>query len=176
MPALHPVKPVRDEVAAGCACCGGSRWRPAPIEPEDWEYGVVPDRRFRFVACDGCGTEWLDPRPTEEELVEFYPSGYHAYNDDHGVVGSALVSLRARLRARQYHALLPASGGRLFDVGAGDCRHFEEIARQPGYSFAGVELNPEMAQRARDRGYDVETGTLERMDLPAMPAAMPSCR
>ena len=104
--------------------------------------------------------------PDPGGAVAFYPSGYHAYNDDHGVVASALVSLRARLRARQYHALLTASGGRLFDVGAGDCRHFEEIARQPGYSFAGVELNPEMAQRARDRGYDVETGTLERMDLP----------
>src|SRR6185369_5691375 len=32
-------------------------------------------------------------------------------------------------------------------------------------TFAGVEINPEMAERARAHGYDVETGTLERMDL-----------
>jgi len=32
-------------------------------------------------------------------------------------------------------------------------------------TFAGVELNVEMAARARARGYDVETGTREEIDL-----------
>ena len=136
----------------------------------------MPDRRFRFVACDGCGTEWLDPRPTEEELVAFYPSGYHAYNDDHGVIASALVSLRARLRARQYHALLPASGGRLFDVGAGDCRHFEEMRTRARVLLRGRRAEPgDGAAGARPRLRRRDGEPSSAWTSAAMPAATPSC-
>lgn len=125
----------------------------------------MPTRKFQFLACNECGSEWLDPRPDGAELISFYPAGYHAYNDDHGRLAAALVGIRARLRARQYRALLPASGGWLFDVGAGDCRHFAELSRLAGFSFAGVEINAAMAERARRQGYDVEPGTLEEMEL-----------
>jgi SAM-dependent methyltransferase len=53
----------------------------------------------------------------------------------------------------------------VFDVGAGDCRHFVELRRFLQFECAGVEINPAMAERARQGGYDVETGTLERMDI-----------
>ena len=43
-------------------------------------------------------------------------------------------------------------------------RRFDELGRI-GFSFAGVEINPQMAARARERGYDVESGTLEAMDI-----------
>jgi SAM-dependent methyltransferase len=97
--------------------------------------------------------------------VSFYPGGYHAYNDDHGAIASTLVALRAGMRARYYRKLLGGRAGRVFDVGAGDCRHFEEIGRRGEFVFAGVEINPRMATDARARGYDVDEGTLERMDL-----------
>jgi len=131
----------------------------------DYEYAVEPARAFRFLGCAACSCEWLDPRPDGAELSSFYPAGYHAYNDDHGWLATLLVSIRGRLRARQYRAMLPPEGGRIFDVGAGDCRHFRELARNPGIAFAGVEIHPGLAARAREQGYDVEAGTLEEMDL-----------
>ena len=150
--------------ATSCPACGGVAARVA-AEPADYEYQVEPPRPLRYVECAACGCEWLDPRPTDAELMQFYPPGYHAYNDDHGAVAAALVAMRGWLRRRYYRRLLPPQGGRLFDVGAGDCRHFGELARCPGLSFAGVEINPAMAERARAAGYDVETGTLEQLDL-----------
>jgi SAM-dependent methyltransferase len=150
--------------SARCPTCLATRWQVTWENPVDYEYAVVPARKFRFLTCDECGSEWLDPRPDGPELISFYPPGYHAYHDDHGRVASALVAMRARLRARQYRTLLPASEGWLFDVGAGDCRHFAELGRL-GFSFAGVEINAAMAERARQQGYDVESGTLEEMDL-----------
>lgn len=164
-PASSGVEPLAASGSSRCPVCQADDGRSVWANPADYEYGVVPQRPFRFLACAACGTEWLDPRPTPDELVRFYPPGYHAYNDDHGALATALVALRARLRARQYRALLPPSGGWLFDVGAGDCRHFSELSRLAGFSFAGVEINAAMAERAREQGYDVESGTLEAMDL-----------
>jgi SAM-dependent methyltransferase len=155
----------RPDTSLACPACGGAGSPADGAVPLDYEYGVRPARRFAFLGCVDCQSEWLSPRPEPDEVLGFYPAGYHAYHDDHGVVASILVSLRARLRARQYGRLLPATGGWLFDVGAGDCRHFAELARHPGVRFAGVEINPQMAARARAHGYDVEPGMLEQIDL-----------
>lgn len=153
-------------LSEACPVCADSSSRVAVPELVDWEYAVKPERRFRFLACTSCGSEWLDPRPTPEELLRFYPASYHAYNEDnHGWLAGLLVRLRARARARQYAAILPAQGGRLFDVGAGDCRHFRELGSRTGCTFSGIELNPEMAARGRALGYDIECGMLEDMDL-----------
>lgn len=133
--------------------------------PEDYEYGVTPSRPFAFARCLHCGSERLAPTPSEAELLSFYPSGYHAYNDDHGAVATLLVGIRARLRARAYAALVGGRPAALYDVGAGDCRHFTELLRYHPFSCAGIEINPHMAELGRARGFDVETGTLEHADL-----------
>lgn len=148
-----------------CPACGAQAGHAIAAAPLDYEYGVTPRRPLGFLVCQTCGTEWLSPRPDVAELLTFYPPGYHAYNDDHGAIARRLIAVRGRLRARQYRALLPPAGGSLFDVGAGDCRHFAELARYPGFSFSGVEINPAMAAQGRAAGYDVETGTLEEIDV-----------
>jgi SAM-dependent methyltransferase len=107
----------------------------------------------------------MDPRPNERELLSFYPGDYHAYNDDHGAIAHALVWVRSQLRGRAYRSLLPGSEGALFDVGAGDCRHFEELQRVGRWHFAGVEIQPELAERGRAAGHDIETGTLESISI-----------
>jgi SAM-dependent methyltransferase len=148
-----------------CQACGGVAEQVSLPAPVDYEYRVVPARPFCYRRCVDCGTEWIDPRPSERELVDFYPGDYHAYNDDHGLVAAALVGARALVRGRFYKSLLPGKKGALFDVGAGDCRHFGELKRSAEWEFAGVEIQPELAERGRAAGYDVETGTLESMSI-----------
>ena len=131
----------------------------------DFEYGVVPDEPLDVQQCVACDTEFLFPRPTAADLVDFYPSDYHAFNDDHGRVAGTLVRLRAKRRAHAYEQMLGGRKGRLFDVGTGDCRHFDELREELDIEYAGVELHPEVAAAGRARGYDVVVGTLEEMDL-----------
>jgi SAM-dependent methyltransferase len=131
----------------------------------DYEYRVLPKREFHYRLCRSCRSEYLFPRPSDEEVESFYPLDYHAYNDDHGGVAGPLVALRARARGRFYSKLAPGRRGSLFDVGAGDCRHFEELERFCDFEFSGVEIKAEIAARARERGYDIVTGTLEAMDV-----------
>ena len=148
-----------------CPICGSDRTRLHRDDVVDLEYFVEPARSFRIQRCDDCHSEFLDPRPTESELPPFYPDDYHAYNENHGAVARLLVEARARSRARFYGKLIPNRPGRLFDVGTGDCRHFDELRRFLDLECSGIEIQPEVAAKGRARGYDVLEGTLETADL-----------
>jgi SAM-dependent methyltransferase len=154
--------------AAGCVVCvvcGSTHTAPHRRDVEDLEYFVTTRRSFSVWKCEGCRSQFLDPRPDLDELAEIYPSHYHAYNEDHGAIAGVLVRLRARRRASFYRRLAGSGPRRLFDVGTGDCRHFDELRKRCDFEFAGVELKPDIAAKGRARGYQVIDGTLEEMDL-----------
>jgi SAM-dependent methyltransferase len=148
-----------------CPICRSDDTTPFRSDVVDFEYFVVPPRPFIEQRCGHCGSQFLNPRPTEAELPPFYPSDYHAYNENHGAVARLLVQARARARARAYGRLIPGGHGRIFDVGTGDCRHFDELRKYIDLECAGVEIQPEIAAKGRARGYDVIEGTLEEADL-----------
>ena len=159
-----PPAPAHDDDST-CPVCGSDRTFLNRSDVCDLEYHVEPARRLVIWKCSHCDSEFVHPRPTEDELPAFYPSDYHAYNEDHGPVARLLVAARARARARYYQGLLSSRHGRLFDVGTGDCRHFDELREYCDIECAGVEIQPDVAARGRERGYDVLTGTLESADL-----------
>ena len=148
-----------------CPICGSDKTWQYRSDVVDLEYFVEPPRHFVVERCAHCDSEFLDPRPTEAELPPFYPADYHAYNENHGTVARLLVQVRARSRARFYGKLIGPRPGRLFDVGTGDCRHFDELRRFLDLECSGIEIQPDIAARGRERGYDVLEGTLETADL-----------
>jgi SAM-dependent methyltransferase len=148
-----------------CPICGSDGTRLYRTDVVDLEYFVVPPRDFDVQKCGDCGSEFLTPRPLDSELPPFYPSDYHAYNENHSGVARLLVQFRARSRARFYGQLIQSSPGRIFDVGTGDCRHFDELRRFLDLECAGIEIQPDVAAKGRARGYDVLEGTLETADL-----------
>ncbi len=159
---------LQDEDGAGlvrCPICGSGQTWLHRSDVVDLEYFVVPPRHFNMRKCGGCGSEFLDPRPLESELPPFYPSDYHAYNENHDGLARLLVQFRARSRARSYGRLIQNRPGRIFDVGTGDCRHFDELRRHLDLECAGVEIQPDIAAMGRARGYDVLEGTLETVHL-----------
>lgn len=148
-----------------CPVCTGECPDGYRTDVEDFEYRVDSSAGYRVGHCPECESEFVSPRPSEAELVEFYPDNYHCYNEDHGRLARVLVNLRARVRGRQYRSMAPGADAALFDVGTGDCRHFDELRQFCDLTFAGIEIQPEMAQRARAKGYDVLEGTLETADI-----------
>jgi SAM-dependent methyltransferase len=148
-----------------CPICGSSDTRLFRSDAADLEYFVVPQRQFAVQRCENCSSEFLDPRPLESELPPFYPDDYHAYNENHGAVARLLVQARARSRAKLYGQLIPNRPGHIFDVGTGDCRHFDELRRFLDVECAGIEIQPDVAAKGRSRGYDVIEGTLETANL-----------
>jgi SAM-dependent methyltransferase len=171
-PDAEPADSLRRDSSAGsvavlvrCPICGSDDTWLYRTDVADLEYFVVPPRQFSMQKCRACGSEFLDPRPLESELPPFYPADYHAYNENHEGVARLLVGLRARSRARLYGRLIKERPGHIFDVGTGDCRHFDELRRYIDLECAGVEIQPDIAAKGRARGYDVLEGTLEAADL-----------
>jgi SAM-dependent methyltransferase len=150
--------------SAQCVICQGKEHYPLARQPTDYEYFVEPKRDLKVLHCKDCGSEFVHPRPTVQEVVSFYPLHYHTYNDDHGMIAGTLVSLRSRVRARLFTRLIASRPIWLFDVGSGDCRHFTDMSKYGDFRFAGVEIKPEMVESAAKRGYKVEPGTIEEMD------------
>jgi SAM-dependent methyltransferase len=148
-----------------CPICGSEHTSLYRTDVTDLEYFVIPPRDFAMHKCRGCGSEFLNPRPLESELPPFYPADYHAYNENHGAVARLLVQFRARTRARFYGRLIENRPGHIFDVGTGDCRHFDELRRFLDLECAGIEIQPDIAAKGRARGYDVLEGTLETANL-----------
>jgi SAM-dependent methyltransferase len=151
--------------AIHCPICGSDRTWLYRTDVADLEYFVIPPRDFAMQKCSECQSEFLAPRPGESELPPFYPSDYHAYNANHSGVARLLVQFRARSRARFYGHLIKGRSGRIFDVGTGDCRHFDELRRHLDLECAGIEIQPDVAAQGRSRGYAVLDGTLETADL-----------
>ena len=154
-----------DRPPARCPICGSDKTWQFRTDVVDLEYFVDPPRAFTMQKCGSCASEFLNPRPTEEELPPFYPSDYHAYNENNSGVARLLVEARARSRARFYGKLIHTHPGRIFDVGTGDCRHFDQLRRFLDLECAGIEIQPEIAAKGRARGYQVLDGTLETADL-----------
>ena len=152
-----PAIPARSVARTGPRCTG-----PTSI---DLEYFVVPPRAVHHPAMRAVAIPV--PRPASHRIgaPPFYPSDYHAYNENHGRLARLLVEARARSRARFYGRLIRNRPGRIFDVGTGDCRHFDELRRFLDLECAGIEIQPDIAAKGRARGYDVLEGTLETADL-----------
>ncbi len=166
--AVHRAQEAVGSDGGGTACCpicGSDHTRLYRTDVVDLEYFVVPPRDFAMQKCGDCGSEFLNPRPLESELPPFYPSDYHAYNENHSGLARLLVQYRSRSRARFYGQLMQSRPGSIFDVGTGDCRHFDELRRYLDLECAGIEIQPDVAAKGRSRGYDVLEGTLESADL-----------
>lgn len=148
-----------------CIICGGEDAKYLTKQPEDYEYSVKPSRNFREIRCSTCSSTFLYPRPTVDELISFYPEDYWAYHKGHGLITEMLLSLRSKFRAWQISKIAEGRPLNVFDVGTGDCSHFDALKRYGNFTFAGVEINPEMANLAREKGYEVEEGILEDIDI-----------
>ena len=132
--------------------------------PKDYEYQVEIASDFGIHCCHSCSSEFVWPRPNLDELRRMYPGNYYAYDQEMGGFWQKLYNNRCRKEAKRLLKLSQRRPLRLFDVGAGDCRHFKAIGSLGNFKFSGVEMNQEMAVAGCDAGFDISPGTFEEFD------------
>ncbi len=118
--------------------------------------------------CRHCGLAWTDPRPTVDDIQQFYTENYRvAYK------GTYTPKLKHVHRAGQnavdrYNVLkqFSSSGDAVLDIGAGG-GEFVYLLRKKGFQAEGIEPNEGYGTYAKEHlGLPVKIGFAQQADLP----------
>jgi len=126
------------------------------------------DNDFKFVKCAQCGLIYLNPRPTQSEIVEYYPDNYESYKlldyDNSSIQNWHIQRMLQTLL--DFVEKFVNVRGHLLDIGCATGR-FLITARDRGWEVKGVELVEKAAQIARQEYLlDVTIGSFESVSLP----------
>ncbi len=134
---------------------------------QDWLLNK-PENISSFVRCQNCGLVYQNPRPTVEEIGQFYPPNYEIFNVDKVKQNSSRIlqhimqygiNKRCRVVNRE------KKGGMLLDVGCATGIFLETMRETQRWQVKGVELSKNASQIAREKNLDVITGTLEQANF-----------
>ncbi len=119
---------------------------------------------YEIVVCDVCHVRYVHPMPTA--LEDLYAENYFAGADegfgyvDYDADKEPMVG--AFKKYLQHVRKLSPQAKSLLDVGAAT-GFFLDIARTDGFTVAGVEISEFAAQKGRDKGIEMTTGTLDQV-------------
>ncbi len=128
--------------------------------------GGTPVQRegsLQMVQCPSCQFVYLNPRPTNEALLNFYQ---HYLPEDESSIEAWQKMMRPIFK-RAVHLLQKYKGkGRLLDVGAGFGFFLSEMKHR-GWEVMGVEISQKGMDYARDvLGVKIHPGPLEKVAFP----------
>jgi SAM-dependent methyltransferase len=114
-----------------CDLCGGSNLRLIYRQPD---VQFFPDRWFNVVECADCGLGFVNPRPTFDEISEYYPADFF------GSFGDATSSARYLTQAKFLDFAQNIPTRRLLDIGCAN-GDFPRLMRDRGWTVEGVEVS-----------------------------------
>jgi SAM-dependent methyltransferase len=148
-----------------CEVCDGTNFRESA---HGFDYELITCRNdWHYVTCAECGHIWLNPRPTTEALDVIYPSTYYAYNYDE--ISPLLRRGKEVIDRLKLRKILDKCNGlpqRYLDVGCGDGRYLEVLARKgvDRSGLFGLELDDEIVAKLRERGLQAYAERVEACD------------
>lgn len=142
-----------------CPACSGDSQQP---------FGMK--HGFSYGKCSCCGTVYMNPRPSQALLHEFYAtSKNYAYWNEHIFPATQAVRREQIFipRAKQVAELCAKFGGKsldLVEVGAAHGIFCEEAAKLGIFNrVIAVEPHPDQARRCKEKGLEVIALPVERI-------------
>jgi 2-polyprenyl-3-methyl-5-hydroxy-6-metoxy-1,4-benzoquinol methylase len=130
--------PVAQESRATCCLCGKPGKRPRAPFGARWD-----GRQFDFLECQGCGSKFVSPQPSADDLRRIYTQ--ESYHDTHYAEVDDVPARSLEILER-----FVKPGGSLLDFGCGNGR-FLRAARRAGLQAEGVELDATTRRRAAEK-------------------------
>ncbi len=130
--------------------------------------------RFRIVRCRQCDLQYLNPRPTDESLMEYYPTGYFCYwpaQSPWVPIALATGGYRRRINLSRLAYIERHTGklgpeAKVLDVGCGTNAFCYHLERQRRCQTWGLDVKQEVVRFVRDRlGMKAVAGTLFDADF-----------
>ena len=122
---------------------------------------------FDVQECNLCGTFFLSPAPSKDQLEAAYEDTYYGEREDkfNPLVERVLDGFRKK-RARLVAHLLKGHG-RVLDIGCGNGRFLATLNGLGDFEIHGIEMPGKAAKRAMAvPGLNLKTGVLEPGDFP----------
>lgn len=149
-----------------CDLCGADDYVTVASLDADYEYkGIIDDRyalgSFRVVRCRRCSLVYLNPRPSLEQVLHYYPDEYCCFAEL--PPRSALIKLLYRvlvaLKAREVFGSLPKDGV-LLDFGCGTGHWLASLSpsAEPTQRFVGIDATPNAVAQLRQQGIEAHVG------------------
>lgn len=149
---------LKEYFGSKCEVCGSDNFRKIISDGRDYEYEI--EGVFEIWVCKECGYAFQRPRYIKPELERLYPLDYANYDDFNSGIMNVLARMYYSAQARDIAGYIGKSG-KVLDVGCSN-GHFLELLKEYGdFELHGVEIKPEIAQRARKKGFEVFTGQIE---------------
>ena len=129
---------------------------------------------FRYELCRDCRTVFMNPRPAEKLLHEFYDqSRTYTYWNQHVFPASEAARRKSIFVPRAERVLdfcqrYGIRTGTMLEIGAGFGTFCEEIqSRQVFQRIIALELTPDLAASCASRGLEVIQEPIETLQMPA---------
>jgi 2-polyprenyl-3-methyl-5-hydroxy-6-metoxy-1,4-benzoquinol methylase len=140
-----------------CSVCGSSRFT---------EKYLI--KGFHIVQCSDCEFVYVNPRIKTEELYKLYSSDY--FNNTQ--FGYENYELNARLRVmtfeKWYSLIVPFLGKereKALDIGCAAGDFIEVLQRNNWKNVEGIELDPTMITKLKQKNIPVSTTPLEKVEV-----------
>mgnify|MGYP001618602627 CR=1 FL=1 len=128
----------------------------------DINYKITREE-FSVVRCLVCGLVYLNPRPEESKLYQFYPDAYRPYHDKRTTIYRSSRELIESIYLEPEH---PSKY--VLDIGSGGGDFLAEIHKKdPTLALYGVDFDRRAVEAGREKGFPIFCGSLEKANYPA---------
>jgi SAM-dependent methyltransferase len=136
---------------------------------------AASDLEFNIVKCVGCGLIYINPRPSEEEIVKFYPEFYSWKSDSEN--GSFFSGRIKKLeKSYRYHLLnyeakkvarfVNIEKPKLLDIGCGTGDRLD-VFRKKGFVASGIEPSSSAEYAKKKLNLNVVQTDIFKANLPS---------
>jgi SAM-dependent methyltransferase len=125
---------------------------------------------FSIYRCQGCGLERTTPRPTPETIGYYYPDEYAPYQSASlsSVKRSSSKNLIVEWLGLETRLLPSLKPGRMLEIGCSS-GNYMQYAKALGWHVEGIEFSAHAAAVARNKGFSVQVGAVEKAQPPSQP-------
>lgn len=127
---------------------------------------------LKYEVCDECSTMYMNPRPSQELIIEFYKqSANYAYWNQY-IFPASEAKRRSRIfvprvdRVIEYCEKYGSGKNTILEVGAGFGTFCEEmLSRNYFQKIIGIEPTPALAETCRTKGFEVIEEAVEKIQF-----------
>jgi SAM-dependent methyltransferase len=142
-----------------CLLCGSERYKKLFSA---YDFLIRDGSSFELVRCSRCGFVFLDPRPSRDEILRFYPPHFYRF------LSPELENQSKELQSRRARMISRIKGkGRILDVGS--CKgDFLYEMKTKGWETWGIEISSDGCSFAKERFglTNIINKDLNQTDLP----------